>query len=107
MTATWKAHSAVAAEAKPPDDLERTVALMAKIGRCFGPSFSPDGTRIAFVSDLSGTPQAWIVPTTGGWPELITAFDDPVQDVSWSPDGSWLAVSVAPGGGMNAQIYRM
>src|SRR5919206_2841724 len=87
------------------DDLLRSVELMAKIGMCLGASFSPDGGRIAFLSDLSGLPQAWIVPRDGGWPEKVTAFDDPVRIVSWSPDGSWLALSVAPGGGMNTQIY--
>jgi len=78
---------------------------MAKIGSCHSPSFSPDATRVAFISDLNGTPQVWIVPTQGGWPELVTSLDDQVQEVSWSPDGTWLAFSLAPGGGMNRQVY--
>ena len=32
----------------------------------------------------------------GGWPELVTTFDDPVTSVEWSPAGDWLAVQVAP-----------
>ncbi len=36
------------------DELETTVARMAKISRCMSPSFSPDASRIAFVSDLNG-----------------------------------------------------
>ncbi len=91
---------------QPADsELEAQVARMAKIGRCYSPSFSHDGKRIAFVSDLNGTPQVWIVSTEGGWPELITSLDDQVQGVSWSPDGAWLAFSLAPGGGMNSQVY--
>jgi Tol biopolymer transport system component len=78
---------------------------MAKIGSCYEASFSPDGSRIAFLSDLSGLPQVWTVSRDGGWPDKVTALDDPVRDVSWSPDGAWLALSVAPGGGMNTQIY--
>jgi hypothetical protein len=41
--------------ADPPvsGDLERSVAAMVKIGFCSGPSFSPDGKRIAFVSNLT------------------------------------------------------
>jgi dipeptidyl aminopeptidase/acylaminoacyl peptidase len=84
---------------------ETTVALMAKIGACSSPSFSPDGSRIAFVSDLTGIPQVWTVATEGGWPEQVTALDDQVAGVRWSPDGTWLAFGLAPGGGMNSQIY--
>lgn len=87
------------------DNLETSVAMMAKIRGCWSPSFSPDGTRIAFISDLDGMPQVWTVAAEGGWPELVTALDDQILSVSWSPDGAWLAFSLAPGGGMNAQIY--
>ncbi len=87
------------------DDLEKTVSLMAKIGASSSPSFSPDGQRVAFLSNLSGLPQVWIAPSGGGWPTMVTALDDPVGGVSWSPDGEWLAISVAPGGGMNQQVY--
>jgi dipeptidyl aminopeptidase/acylaminoacyl peptidase len=87
------------------EDLERSVAAMVKIGFCSSPSFSPDGKRIAFVSNMTGIPQIFVVSSEGGWPEQITAFDDPVGSVSWSPEGSWIAFSLAPGGGMNAQVY--
>src|SRR5262245_8237088 len=87
------------------DDLDTQVKMMAKIGSCYSPSFSPDGSCIAFVSNLSGVPQVWTVPTAGGWPEMVTALEDQVYEVVWSPDGEWLAFSLAPGGGMNRQIY--
>jgi len=87
------------------DDLERSIALMAKIGSASSPSFSPDGKTIAFVTNISGLPQVWTVDAAGGFPQLITAFDDPVGSVQWSPDGSWLAFTLAPGGGMNVQVY--
>ncbi len=89
----------------PAEDLEAAVARMAKIGSCTSPSFSPDGKRLAFVSNLSGVPQVWTVATEGGWPEQVTAFEDQVNNVDWSPDGRWLAFSMAPGGGLNTQIY--
>jgi dipeptidyl aminopeptidase/acylaminoacyl peptidase len=85
--------------------MEREVARLAGVGRCFSPSFSPDGLRLAFVSNLSGVPQVWTVPVDGGWPEMVTGFQDPVGQVEWSPDGRWLAFSLAPGGGMHTQIY--
>ena len=87
------------------EDLAVTVGRMARIGSCAAPSFSPDGRRIAFLSNLSGVPQVWTVAAEGGWPEAVTALEDQVGGVEWSPDGAWLALSLAPGGGMNQQIY--
>lgn len=79
--------------------------LLAKVGACWAPVFSPDGSQIAFLSDLSGLPQVWRVALDGGWPTPITVLDDPVSQVVWSPAGDWLAFSVAPAGGMNEQVY--
>ncbi|HYU97386.1 MAG TPA: prolyl oligopeptidase family serine peptidase, partial [Pyrinomonadaceae bacterium] len=87
------------------NELELSVARMAKVGSASSPSFSPDGSRIAFVTNISGLPQVWTMPTAGGYPSLVTSFDDPVGFVAWSPDGQWLAFNVAPGGGFNEQIY--
>ncbi|MBI4860006.1 MAG: S9 family peptidase [Candidatus Riflebacteria bacterium] len=86
-------------------DLESTVSTMARVGRAFSPSFSPDGRRVAFVADLSGSPQVWIIPSAGGWPTQVTAGDDPVESVTWSPAGDWLAFVQAPGGGVNTQVH--
>ncbi len=97
--ALWSVSASIA------DDLTATVTAMARIGRSSSPSFSPDGSQIAFLGDLSGIPQVWVVPTAGGYPEAVTSFDDPVIALAWSPKSDWLAVSVAPGGGLNSQIY--
>ena len=87
------------------DDLETAVSRMSRVGFSRSPSFSPDGKTIAFVSNLSGLPQVWTVPAAGGFPRMVTSFDDPVGGVEWSPDGQWIAFSLAPGGGMNTQVY--
>ena len=97
--------AAAAASLAQTDDLERSVALMAKIGSATSPSFSPDGRTIAYVTNLGGLPQVWTVDAAGGYPQLVTALDDPVGFVEWSPDGVSLAFTVAPGGGMNEQVY--
>lgn len=89
----------------PADELETRIATMARVGGAWSPSFSPDGSRLAFVSNLSGQPQVWTIPTSGGFPELVTPLEDPVGQVRWSPGGALLAFSVAPGGGMNEQVW--
>ena len=95
-------------DSESPDDETRLgalVAAMAKVGSARSPTFSPDGSRIAFISDLSGVPQVWTIPMRGGWPQPATTLDDPVVEAAWSPTGDSIAFSLAPGGGMNTQIY--
>ncbi len=87
------------------DDLETSVSRMSRVGASRSPSFSPDGKTIAFVSNLSGLPQVWTVPAAGGFPTMVTSFDDPIGGIQWSPDGTWIAFSLAPGGGMNTQVF--
>jgi len=111
--ATFAAHAekpaATAASPAPPAppaaSLEATVTAMAKVGAVWSPAFSPDGREIAFVSTLTGVPQVWRMPVDGGFPRQVTAFDDPIQAISWSPDGRYLAFTVYPQGGENSQIY--
>jgi dipeptidyl aminopeptidase/acylaminoacyl peptidase len=95
----------LALPAAAADDVERSVAMMAKTGFANSPSFSPDGKRLAFITNISGSPQLWIVSSEGGWPDQVTALDDPVTAVEWSPDGQWIAFVVAPGGGLNSQVF--
>lgn len=94
------------AEAESADArLTGHVTALAKVGGAFAPTWSPDGTRIAFLANLSGSPQVWWIASEGGYPHQVTAFDDPVGGVAWSPDGETLAYSLSPGGGLNTQIY--
>ena len=87
-----------------PESLVRDVTALIGVRSANAPTFSPDGKRLAFVSNITGTPQVWTVSVDGGWPNL---FEDPVSAVSCAPTGNWLAVQVAPGGGMNQQVWRM
>lgn len=90
----------------PPDDLTATVERMAKMTSSTTPSLSPDARQVLFISNRSGSPQIWLGSADGrGEPKQVISFDDPVSNAEWSPDGLWIALSVAPGGGLNEQIY--
>jgi dipeptidyl aminopeptidase/acylaminoacyl peptidase len=95
-----------AATARPAfNEMDAFVERLARVGRSYGASFSPDGSQVALISDLGGVPQIWIVPAAGGWPRAVTSGNDPVGGVTWSPAGDWLAFTLLPGGGLNSQIY--
>ena len=52
------------------------------------PAWSPDGKRLAFVSDRGDTPNVWVLPLTGGEPRRVTSLKGgPISHLSWSPDG--------------------
>src|SRR5271157_619705 len=56
-----------------------------------GTTWSPDAQQIAFVSNLSGRNNLWLVPATGGWPMQLSISDQRQAQPTWSPDGTWIA----------------
>jgi len=55
------------------------------------PAWSPDGKYIAFISNLSGRNNLWLVPADGGFPVQLTVNDQRQTNPAWSPDGKWMA----------------
>ncbi len=55
------------------------------------PSFSPDGSRIAFASDRAGDWNIYFMSADGGRPIQLTSDRDQELHPTWSPDGRTLA----------------
>lgn len=73
---------------------------------CWAPTLAPDGSRVAFVSDRTGTPELWVQDVRpDASPRRLPLSADPVLDVHWSPDAQWLACSVATGGGVRSEVW--
>jgi dipeptidyl aminopeptidase/acylaminoacyl peptidase len=62
--------------------------MTRQIGR---PTWSPDGKSVAFISNMSGRNNLWVVPADGGWPVQLTVSDQRQTSPAWSPDGKWIA----------------
>jgi len=57
-----------------------------------GARISPDGELIAYSSSVTGQPEVWIVPATGGQPRQLTFRTNP-REFYWTPDGSGILYS--------------
>jgi len=62
--------------------------MTRQIGR---PTWSPDGKSIAFISNMSGRNNIWVVSADGGFPTQLTVSDQRQMGITWSPDGKWIA----------------
>jgi Tol biopolymer transport system component len=66
------------------------------------PAYSPDGRKLAFVSERSGTREVWVSNADGSGASQLTSLGGPAAGwPSWSPDGRYLAfqargISVIP-----------
>jgi dipeptidyl aminopeptidase/acylaminoacyl peptidase len=89
------------------DELAGQVAKMGAIGFSYGGRFSPDGQRIAYISNASGVPNVWLAEANGGNRRQLTQSEDQVDGLAWSPVNDTFALTIAPGGGLNRQIYLM
>jgi dipeptidyl aminopeptidase/acylaminoacyl peptidase len=54
-------------------------------------AWSPDGKQVAFISNITGRSNLWIVPAQGGWPMQLTVSNQREVSPAWSPTGRWIA----------------
>ena len=71
------------------------------------PTLSNDGKRLAFLTNITGTNQIWMMDSGGGYPEQVTSYADNIGFVRWSPSGSGLVFGKAIGGNENTQFFWM
>src|SRR3954454_19926787 len=75
------------------------IPLTAGAKKDSSPRWSPDGTRLAFISNRAEeTPHLWLLDLRGGEARQITTGKEPASDLIWSPDSARIAYIAHIGG---------
>ena len=84
-------------------DIERYLNVRSASGASFG----PDGERLSFLIDTTGTNQVWRLDSPGAWPDQLTFGEERVTFADWSPTREELAFGMDEGGNERVQLYRL
>jgi Tol biopolymer transport system component len=81
-------------------------AMIRSNGRESSPAYSPDGQKIADVSDQTGTDEIWVSDGEGANRVQMTHLDGPrVSGLRWSPDSKSLLFDA--NGDRGPEVYRI
>ena len=76
-----------------PDGSEHR-PLLSGIANFSSPRWSPDGERIAYLSNVDRGSQLYVRWMETGQTALITNTQEPVSNIAWSPDGKKIAFTM-------------
>jgi dipeptidyl aminopeptidase/acylaminoacyl peptidase len=82
------------------------------------PSFSPDGQRLSFLTDITGVAEVWSVPlqlqespsslsSRPAWPDQLTFRGERSMSATYSPTEDYLLVTGDIGGNERAQLFLL
>ncbi len=73
----------------------------------YAPSWKHDGSGVAFLTNITGLPQSWLVDRAGGWPNQLTFRSDRVSFQAYSPVSSALVFGEDAGGNERTQFFLL
>jgi Tol biopolymer transport system component len=95
-----------AGEVRSNNPLGSPTPVIASTRIDMAPAWSPDGKKIAFLSDRTGCFELWICDADGSNPVRLTSFDGPtVGTAHWSSDNQRLIFSALTGPNGNPEGY--
>jgi TolB protein len=86
-------------------DGENAITALASAEPIISPSWSPNGSQLAYVSFEQRKPEIWVHEVATGKRRLLASFKGSNSAPSWSPDGRTLALTLTRDG--NAQVYAL
>ncbi|WP_188237878.1 alpha/beta hydrolase family protein [Sphingopyxis sp. LK2115] len=72
----------------------REIPLAGQDGPAFSPRWSPDGSRLAYVSAAGGSAQLWVRWMDGGEAVRLTGLPTSPSSLTWAPDGRSIAYTM-------------
>lgn len=82
------------------------------VRNAYGSTFSPDGQRLSFLTDITGVAEVWSVPVDleaalPAWPEQLTFRGERVSSVKYAPGEPLMLVAADTGGSELDQLYTL
>ena len=71
------------------------------------PTLSPDGKKMAYLTNVTGTVQVFVMDLPNGEPKQLTNYDDNISFVRWLSGGAGIIFGKAIGGNENTQLFGM
>ena len=84
-----------------------TIQQYLNIKSASSPSFSADGKRLIYLTNVSGTSQIWTIDLPNGAPKQLTKYDDNISFAKFSPTSDLIVFGKAIGGNENTQFFMM
>ena len=69
--------------------------LLSSSNNYYAPRWSPDGTRLAYLSNTEGKPQLFVRWIDTGQTALVTNVASSPSSITWSPDGKTIAFTMS------------
>jgi len=91
----------------PNTKADKAVKLIASTRNEQVPQYSPDGTRITFISERSGRDEVWVCGSDGSGAVQLTSLGAAITGCPrWSPDGARIAFDSNAGGNFDVYVIN-
>lgn len=87
---------------EPTYDIDRYLDVRS----AYTPSFGPNGERLSFLFDVTGTREVWTLDGPRRWPEQATFTGERVSFLAWSPERNEFAFGTDADGDERIQLYK-